>query len=247
MKDPEFLTEAQRLQLEIGPADRRADRRASGQGPMGAARRRGARRRLGRAGSPQGAVTASPPVCGLSVEFRNRHPLRRFAVRHRRLPWEFVWRACRRLAFGQCLCEPAAWIAGFGGAVLFYIAVAAIIGHIVNGNGSPYRIDPAASCLHDDAGGSERDAVAACDAALTPACPRKTMPAHKREMRMRRMWGAALLGGFALMVQAAHGETYPDQSDTPESPQSRRRRQRHDRARHRGADVADPRRLLRDR
>ena len=34
--------------------------------------------------------------------------------------------------------KPAAWIAAFVGAVVFYFAVAAIVGHIVNGNGSPY-------------------------------------------------------------------------------------------------------------
>ena len=39
---------------------------------------------------------------------------------------------------GNAYVKPAAWIAGFVGAVLFYIAVAAIVGHIVNGNGSPY-------------------------------------------------------------------------------------------------------------
>ena len=30
------------------------------------------------------------------------------------------------------------WIGGFVGAVIFYYAVAAIVGHLVNGNGSPY-------------------------------------------------------------------------------------------------------------
>jgi hypothetical protein len=34
--------------------------------------------------------------------------------------------------------RPAAWIGGFIGAVLLYLIVAAIIGHIVNGNGSPF-------------------------------------------------------------------------------------------------------------
>ena len=34
--------------------------------------------------------------------------------------------------------KPAAWIGGFVGAVVLYLVVAAIIGHIVNGNGSPY-------------------------------------------------------------------------------------------------------------
>jgi hypothetical protein len=34
--------------------------------------------------------------------------------------------------------KPALWIAAFVGAVVFYFAVAAIVGHIVNGNGSPY-------------------------------------------------------------------------------------------------------------
>jgi hypothetical protein len=34
--------------------------------------------------------------------------------------------------------KPGLWIAGFVGAVVFYLAVAAIIGHIVNGNGSPF-------------------------------------------------------------------------------------------------------------
>jgi hypothetical protein len=32
----------------------------------------------------------------------------------------------------------AAWIGGFVGAVVFYLIVAAIIGYIVNGNGSPF-------------------------------------------------------------------------------------------------------------
>jgi hypothetical protein len=30
------------------------------------------------------------------------------------------------------------WIGGFVGAAIFYYAVAAIVGHLVNGNGSPY-------------------------------------------------------------------------------------------------------------
>jgi hypothetical protein len=34
--------------------------------------------------------------------------------------------------------HPIWWIGGIIGAVVFYIAVAAIIGSIVNGNGSPY-------------------------------------------------------------------------------------------------------------
>jgi hypothetical protein len=34
--------------------------------------------------------------------------------------------------------NPAAWIGGIVGAVVFYLVVAAIIGHIVNGNGSPF-------------------------------------------------------------------------------------------------------------
>ena len=34
--------------------------------------------------------------------------------------------------------KPAAWIGAFVGAVVLYFVVAAIIGHIVNGNGSPY-------------------------------------------------------------------------------------------------------------
>jgi hypothetical protein len=34
--------------------------------------------------------------------------------------------------------KPALWIVGFICAVVFYLAVAAIIGHIVNGDGSPF-------------------------------------------------------------------------------------------------------------
>ena len=34
--------------------------------------------------------------------------------------------------------KPAVWIAAFVCAVAFYFAVAAIVGHIVNGNGSPF-------------------------------------------------------------------------------------------------------------
>jgi hypothetical protein len=34
--------------------------------------------------------------------------------------------------------KPGLWIAAFVGAVVFYLAVAAIVGHIVNGNGSPF-------------------------------------------------------------------------------------------------------------
>lgn len=30
------------------------------------------------------------------------------------------------------------WIGGFVGAAILYLAVAAIVGHLVNGNGSPY-------------------------------------------------------------------------------------------------------------
>jgi len=34
--------------------------------------------------------------------------------------------------------KPGYWIGGFVGAVVFYIAVATVVGHIINGNGSPY-------------------------------------------------------------------------------------------------------------
>jgi hypothetical protein len=39
---------------------------------------------------------------------------------------------------GRSDVKPAYWIGGFIAAVVFYIAVAAIVGHIINGNGSPY-------------------------------------------------------------------------------------------------------------
>jgi hypothetical protein len=42
------------------------------------------------------------------------------------------------LRSGNPNVNPIAWIGGFVGAVVFYLIVAAIIGHIVNGNGSPF-------------------------------------------------------------------------------------------------------------
>jgi len=34
--------------------------------------------------------------------------------------------------------HPAAWIGGIIAAVIFYYVIAAIIGHVINGNGSPF-------------------------------------------------------------------------------------------------------------
>ena len=34
--------------------------------------------------------------------------------------------------------HPAAWIGGFIAALIFYYVIAAIIGHVINGNGSPF-------------------------------------------------------------------------------------------------------------
>jgi hypothetical protein len=39
---------------------------------------------------------------------------------------------------GNPKVKPAAWIGGLVAAAVFYVAVSAIIGHIVVGNGSPY-------------------------------------------------------------------------------------------------------------
>jgi hypothetical protein len=39
---------------------------------------------------------------------------------------------------GRADVKPAYWIGGFIAAVLLYFAVADLVGHFINGNGSPY-------------------------------------------------------------------------------------------------------------
>ena len=39
---------------------------------------------------------------------------------------------------GRADIKPAYWIAGFIGAGLLYFIVAALVGHLINGDGSPY-------------------------------------------------------------------------------------------------------------
>jgi hypothetical protein len=39
---------------------------------------------------------------------------------------------------GRADVKPAYWFAGFIGAALLYFAVAELVGHFINGDGSPY-------------------------------------------------------------------------------------------------------------
>jgi hypothetical protein len=39
---------------------------------------------------------------------------------------------------GRADVKPAYWIGGFVAAALLYFAVADFVGHVINGNGSPY-------------------------------------------------------------------------------------------------------------